>query len=111
MSNRAKPNYVWDWSNCGMHIGYTPERIRVEGRGGAVEYVPDAGTCRNVAEFGSNVGGERNLAVEDGFDFTCSECLFSLDGDEMGNSPFRDPDGNHVPIKRCPECGARVVAE
>lgn len=44
----AKPNYSWDWHN-GMHIGYTPERIRVEGRGGAVEYVPDAGTCRNLA--------------------------------------------------------------
>lgn len=34
-----KSNYSLDWVN-GMHIGYTSERIRVEGRGGAVEYVP-----------------------------------------------------------------------
>ena len=44
MSDRIKPNYQWDWVN-GMHIGYSPERIRVEGRGGAVEYVPERQAC------------------------------------------------------------------
>ena len=34
--------YTWDWVN-GMHIGYTPERIRVEGRGG--REVPGEASC------------------------------------------------------------------
>lgn len=110
MSDHGKPNYSWDWVN-GMHIGYTPERIRVEGRSGAVEYVPDTGTCRNVAEWGHNVEGIGRAPYENGFEFVCGECSYALDSDEMLNSPLRDPEGNHVPIKRCPNCGAKVVGE
>lgn len=60
----AKPNYSWDWIG-GMHIGYTPERIRIEGRGGAVEYTPDSGTCRMVEctiDHGSRSWGMRCTA-------------------------------------------------
>ena len=39
MRMTGKPNYSLDWVN-GMHIGYKPDRIRVDGRGGAVEYGP-----------------------------------------------------------------------
>lgn len=35
---KVKPYYTWYWLD-GMHIGYTPERIRVEGRGGAVGFI------------------------------------------------------------------------
>lgn len=44
---KAKPYYTWYWLD-GMHIGYTPERIRVEKHCGVVEYVPDSGTYRNL---------------------------------------------------------------
>ena len=65
----------------GMHIGYTPERIRVEGRVGAVEYVPDTGTCRVVAN-------------DEGF-LTCSNCgrIAAI----LSTASY------------CPNCGAKVV--
>lgn len=89
--------YTWDWVN-GMHIGYTPERIRVEGRGGAVEYVPDAGTCLDV-------GG--------GYTFRCSECGCELDRYRAGNSYTDDgvmsQGGDYIYGPRfCPNCGAKV---
>ena len=86
MTDRVKPNYSWDWVN-GMHIGYTPERIRVEGRGGAVEYVPDTGTCRNVSE--------------DQDKLECSECGFEM--------PTWDGDGGWMAFCYCPYCGCEVV--
>lgn len=86
MTDHGKPNYSWDWVN-GMHIGYTPERIRVEGRGGAVEYVPDTGTCRNVSE--------------DQDKFECSECGFEM--------PIWDGDGCWMAFYHCPYCGCEVV--
>lgn len=83
----AKPNYVWDRFN-GIHIGYTPERIMVEGRGGAVEYVPDSGMCSM-----SDVGDATEQVCR------CSKC-----GEEYCMSDFQK-----FPWRFCPMCGARVV--
>lgn len=82
--------YTWDWVN-GMHIGYTPERIRVEGRGGAVEYVPDAGTCRN-------------LATKPADELLCSRC-----GEHVDIAYMESADDYHA--RYCPNCGAEVVDE
>lgn len=83
----AKPNCVWDRFN-GMHIGYTPERIRVEGRGGAVEYVPDSGVC------GMSDVGDATEQV-----YRCSKC-----GEEYRMSDFQK-----FPWRFCHMCGARVA--
>lgn len=90
MAGRVKPNYAWDWVN-GMHIGYTPERIRVEGRGGAVEYVPDAGTCRN-------------LAIKPADELLCSRC-----GEHVDIAYMESADDYRASY--CPNCGAKVVDE
>lgn len=81
--------YTWDWAND-MHIGYTPERIRVEGRGGAAEYVPDRGTC-SLTE----TGHEYEVS------YRCSACKQVVWIDFRGN-----PKPNY-----CPNCGAEVVDE
>lgn len=88
MTDHGKPNYSWDWVN-GMHIGYTPERIRVEGCGGAVEYVPDAGTCRN-------------LATKPADELLCSRC-----GEHVDIAYMESADDYHASY--CPNCGAKVV--
>ena len=90
MSDHGKPNYSWDWVN-GMHIGYTPERIRVEGRGGAVEYVPDAGRCRN-------------LATKPADELLCSRC-----GEHVDIAYMESADDYHA--RYCPNCGAEVLYE
>lgn len=83
----AKPYYIWYWLD-GMHIGYTPERIRVEKHCGAVEYVPDSGMCSM-----SDVGDATEQV------YRCSKC-----GEEYCMSDFQK-----FPWLFCPMCGARVV--
>lgn len=67
-------------------------------------------TCKNVDEYGSNVGGERNWETN-GFGFECSCCGAVLNGDEFGKSPLESGfwSGEYIPISYCPNCGARVV--
>ena len=89
MTDHGKPNYSWDWVN-GMHIGYTSERIRIEGRGGAVEYVPDAGTCQN-------------LATKPADELLCSRC-----GEHVDIAYMESADDYHASY--CPRCGAKVMS-
>lgn len=84
---KVKPYHTWYWLD-GMHIGYTPERIRVEGRGGAVEYVPDYGTC------GMSDVGDATEQVH-----RRSKC-----GEE-----YRMGDFQKFPWRFRPMCGARAV--
>lgn len=70
--------YEWTWIGD-MHVGVSPERVRIETRRGFTEYVPDRPTCKD-------------LASEDWY-FFCSAC-------ESAYSNLKP----HF----CPNCGAEV---
>lgn len=79
----ALPNYQWEWA-FGYHIGYAPERIRVEARNGAREYVPER----------TSYAVDTGDGVES---FRCSECGWDGWCSRDSVTPY------------CPICGARVV--
>ena len=114
MTGRVKPNYSWDWVN-GMHIGYTPERIRVEGRGGAVEYVPEQ-ECEFVPDEFVEFFDEKDRLVrigkpsEDCQYFVCTKCGESLMFDWGGEGSWFEPEYPYKPfLSYCPECGAKAM--
>lgn len=106
--------YTWDLVN-GMHIGYTPERIRVEGRGGAVEYVPEQ-ECEFVPDEFVEFFDEKDRLVrigkpsEDCQYFVCTKCGESLMFDWGGEGSWFEPEYPYKPfLSYCPECGAKAM--
>lgn len=87
--------YEWTWIGD-MHVGVSPERVRIETRRGFTEYVPDRPTCHDTEERVNS--------------FTCSSCGFR-EGKIVFNPftySFRElkPDWNY-----CPNCGFKVNKE
>lgn len=82
------PIYEWDWIG-NKHVGISTDRVRVESRNGAIEYVPE-----RTYEFA------RSYDIEGVPYGQCSNC--GADFDFMAVRAF---------MNYCPNCGAKVVDE
>lgn len=93
------PIYEWDWIG-NKRVGISSDRVRVESRNGAVEYVPER-TCWLDGWDADDEMEQAQESVdstpEDTRAYRCSECDVIFRADRYGKPRY------------CPECGARII--
>lgn len=85
-----KPIYTWDWID-GKHVGISEDRVRVESKSGAVEYVRER-TCHfDQTDEIPTISGMIRV-------WECSNC-------------GRECEELNGVYEYCPHCGAKVIEE